>query len=204
MLQFGKMRILVFLLIPICSLRSIAQDFSYNEVSKISENVNSEAEEIMPLLSPDGRTLYFVRAFSALNKGGINAGQDIWTSQKDEEGWASVCNVRSLNNGENNAVIGMDHSGKVVYLINNYTALPRRKQAVASMRKTGKRWKMLSELPLLIDINTDHYGFYVSPDEDVILISMSGEGSLGEEDLYVSFKNDEKTWTTPKHLGEAF
>ena len=161
-LQFGKMRTLIFQLILAFSLPSFAQDFIYTDIGKLPTNVNSTAEEIMPMLTPDGQTLYFSRTFSELNLGGINSGQDVWSSQKNDESWAAVTNVRSLNNGENNAVIGINDDDDILYLINNYTAFPRRKQGVVSMRKVGKRWRRLSELPLSVEIKTDHYGFYIS------------------------------------------
>lgn len=41
----------------------------------------------------------------------------------------------------------------------------------------------------------------MNPAFDVILISMKGADSFGEEDLYVSLKDASEKWTKPKNLG---
>src|SRR5690606_137833 len=46
-------------------------------------------------------------------------------------------------------------------------------------------------------------GVYVSPDFDVMLFSMHGEDSHGEEDLYFSVKDESGQWTPPKNMGST-
>jgi hypothetical protein len=49
--------------------------------------------------------------------------------------------------------------------------------------------------------NRDFLGVFVSPDFDVILFSMRGPDSRGQEDLYFSVKNSAGQWTAPRNMG---
>ena len=52
-------------------------------------------------------------------------------------------------------------------------------------------------------VNTVHNEYaYVAPDESFMLISMNGRGEgLGEDDLYVSFRDKQGGWKKPVNLG---
>ena len=180
-----------------------AQRYEFTKARKLGEEVNTSAEEINPRVSEDGQTLYFTRAFSKKNQGGQYSGQDIWYSTKEGGEWAKGQNLKALNNADNNAVIGLNEAASKLYLINNYTAHPRRVQGVVYSSKTDKnKWSKVEELPVKVEVQNDHYGFFLSPDEEVLVISMMAEGTEGEEDLFVSFRKN-GTWTKPLHMGSV-
>ncbi|MGB3465192.1 MAG: OmpA family protein [Cyclobacteriaceae bacterium] len=184
-------------------IRLQAQEFEFSKAEKLNEDINSEAEEINPRITEDGSTLYFTRTFSAKNMGGKYAGQDIWYSKSEGVDWSKPKNLKALNNGDNNAVVGFDDTGSKLYLINNYTAHPVRELGlVVSEKKTDKKWSDIEALPVKVEVLNDHYGFYLTPDEQVLIISMMADDAIGKEDLYVSF-NENGTWTQPKHMGTA-
>jgi len=45
---------------------------------QLDKSVNSDYSEMNPLLSPDGKTLYFSRKNHPENVGGVNDKEDIW------------------------------------------------------------------------------------------------------------------------------
>jgi OOP family OmpA-OmpF porin len=55
-------------------------------IESLDKNVNSEFSELNPLLSPDGKTLYFSRRNHPDNVGGVNDKEDIWYSELGEDG----------------------------------------------------------------------------------------------------------------------
>lgn len=180
-----------------------AQEWEFKKAEKLNNEINSEAEEINPRVTEDGSTLYFTRTFSSKNLGGKYAGQDIWYSKSEGSEWSKPKNLKALNNGDNNAVVGVDDTGSKLYLINNYTAHPVRELGlVVSEKKTDKKWTDIEALPVKVTVLNDHYGFYLTPDEKVMIISMMGENSKGKEDLYVSL-NENGTWSQPQHLGSV-
>ena len=54
------------------------------EAERLSPAVNSEVSEFRPLISPDGKTLFFSRSNHPGNVGGKEDDEDIWYSELDE------------------------------------------------------------------------------------------------------------------------
>ena len=44
-------------------------------------------------------------------------------------------------------------------------------------------------------------GFYISPDESYMILSSNRPGTSGPNDLWISYKKEDSTWTNPKNLG---
>lgn len=194
------MRILALLFLMVfIGLGSIAQELVFSDPIKLSSSVNSEDEELGIILSNDGKTMYFSRAFHDKNLGGKYAGTDIWMSKKDDQGnWMPAANVgKPWNNKRSNSVIGINHDNTVVYLLNAYS----NKSGIAFSKLINGEWSDPEVIPIPGINRNDFVGFYVNPAFDVILISMKGADSFGEEDLYVSLKDSSGKWTEPKNLG---
>ena len=81
--------------------------------------VNSLADEINPIRSRDGETLYFTRVFSDDNTGGMRDPGDIWfSSMTDSSFWSPPKKMDApINNLQFNGVIGFDGQGGTVYLL---------------------------------------------------------------------------------------
>ena len=175
---------------------SLAQLQDFKEVTKLPPGINSNFEESMPLLSPDGRTLYFTRMMDPENTGGEFSGSDVWASRWDPTifSWGKASNkALSINTKANNTLVGMNRKGDVLYVLNTW--------GIYFTSKSGNSWSK-PELINIPDFRTDGFvGVFVSPDYDVVFISMNGKDSHGEEDLYVSLKDAKGKWSRPKNLG---
>jgi len=85
----------------------------------LSEYVNSNSGELLPLISPDGKKLFFIREEHPKNTNYPEKGtQDIWMSKLDDNGtWSEA---RHLNHPFNliskNALIGFSADGNTRYL----------------------------------------------------------------------------------------
>jgi OmpA-OmpF porin, OOP family len=63
-------------------------------IEAMDGSVNSEYSELNPMLSPDGKTLYFGRKNHPQNTGGVKDKEDIWYSQLGEDGkWQLARNM---------------------------------------------------------------------------------------------------------------
>jgi hypothetical protein len=176
-----------------------AQQFEFSEPSKLSGNINSSAEEAMPLLSSDGKKMYFTRALSEQNEGGIYGGQDIWVSDFINGQWSKATNKLSINTKDNNTIIGIDKDGKTLFFSDGSHG--RKMNGIYMTRIQGTKMSKPEIIPIPGITNLDFIGFYVSPDRDVIFISMKATDSRGEEDLYYTTKDQLGSWSIPKNLG---
>jgi len=194
------MRKLQLLLILVYSLTEVqSQDLVFSEPIKLGSQINSADEELGVLVTPDGSTMYFSRAFHANNTGGKFAGTDIWVSKKDATGqWLPAANMGSKwNNKRSNSVIGINKDNTVVYLLNAYS----NKSGISFSKFYSGEWQAPEFVPIPGINRDDFVGLYANPSFDVILLSMKGKDSYGEEDLYVSLKDSFGNWTEPKNLG---
>src|ERR1700704_201580 len=70
-------------------------------VEQLDKNINSDYSELNPLLSPDGKTLYFSRRNHPENVGGVNDKEDIWFSEIGPDGkWEIAKNMGPKFNNE--------------------------------------------------------------------------------------------------------
>jgi hypothetical protein len=195
-----RIPVFIFCLIPFLSL---GQEWDYGPMRKLPPTISSQYEDILPLQSPDGKTLFFSRAASPENVGGKFAGVDIWISAYDEtlKDWSKPQNEKMFNDRGSNAVIGINEKGDEIYLLN--TTGTKRAQGIYRASKRNNVWSdpELIEIP---GLNTEDFlGAYVTPDLKTIIFSMNGEESRGNEDLYISLKNAKGEWSKPRNLGST-
>ncbi len=191
-------------LLFVSSLTVAGQQLSFDNVRRLPSAINSDAEESMPLLSPDGKTLYFNRTMHPENIGGQFSGSDAWISRKDQltGAWTQASNRKmDINNRANNAIVGLNRTGDVVYLLNTYST--KATKGIYFVKGTGNTWSKPEFIPIPGLAQEGFIGAYVSPDFDIILLSMKREDSRGEEDIYVTLRDSKGVWSEPKNLGQA-
>jgi hypothetical protein len=101
--------LVVFLLF---SLTASGQDKDYGLAEKLPAGINSECDEVFPLLSPDGQTLFFTRVQCDQNEGGRFTGTDIWSSRSNGANvWGLATNEVALNDRDNSTIVGISEKG---------------------------------------------------------------------------------------------
>lgn len=196
-----KKKLLLSGLLLTLSLSSQAQFWNVSEPIRLGGEVNTVAEESIPVFSTDSSKLYFVRTYDDQNKGD-ELDQDIWSSVRISEGTYSECErEKRLNNKFNNAILGMNKDGTVMYVLNAYDGKKDLEKGIAVTRKDGEEWSKPEKVEVPgLDIEGDFYGFHVSENEQVMIISYKGPGTKGEEDLYISTRTG-TGWSAPQHMG---
>jgi outer membrane protein OmpA-like peptidoglycan-associated protein len=157
-------------------------------------------DELNPQLSPDGKTLFFVRSNYKENVGGDKAGQDIYVAKKNDNGiWELAKNIgKPLNNIENNAIGSITKIGLKAYVSNVYGSFtPGISVSNLNDNKFSKPVEVFSEKEIS---SKGFLSFYVSKDEKYMLLSMYTD-PIHNEDLFVSI-HLEGGWTKPKTLGK--
>jgi len=184
-----------------CTFSAISQIWDFDAVQRIPGTINTEKEESIPVFSPDSSMLYFIRSMDESNKGG-KFDQDIWVAKRQSDGSYSECSqLSSLNSKYNNGVVGISKSGSVLYLLDTYDGKKDLVKGIASAERKGDSWSTPERINVpTLDIEGDYYGFHVSDDQTVMLISYKGPGTVGDEDLYVSLKSGD-SWSAPVNLG---
>ena len=198
--ELGKMkRLLIFSLFFLFLIPTHSQSIKFSQAVRLSDEVNTDAEEISPFITNDGKTLFFVRAFHPSNVGGANAGTDIWMSTKDSLGhWSQPTNkIGKWNNSDNNAVVGIREDDQVVYLLNSY----KKESGIAFSKFVDGKWTSPDVIEIPGIAKKNFIGFHMSKSFDVLFISMEGNDGYGQEDIYVSLADSVGKWSRPANLG---
>ncbi len=167
--------------------------------------LNSYADEQIPLLTDNGKSLFFTRAHHAENIGGKADKGDIWFAQlTDSIGWTVPGLLASpINTISYNGVFAYINSS--LYLYSIYRNENSSVQGVSTSNPV--KWPYLWQQPKSISIayfsnESANNGNALSHDGKTMILSLESYKSYGAEDLYVSFWNwADNNWSEPKNLG---
>lgn len=184
-----------------------ANTLNYEKGLSKAENlglqINSAFAERLPIIAPDGKTLWFARKYHPKNIGDDN-NDDIWVSNlQGGDTWSRPVNAgMPLNDARHNFVFAVNPAGNKIWLANEYFS--SKKDGISYSNKHGRVWSR----PKNVRIN-DHYNdspfvcYHISTDERVLLMSVERKDGLGQNDLYVSFRISNKEFSKPISLGHT-
>ncbi|MFK7950262.1 MAG: OmpA family protein [Saprospiraceae bacterium] len=182
-------------------------DIDYSSIVPYPEDlgklVNSNADERLPIISPDGRTLYFTRKLHKDNIG-KDKNDDIWFSKLQEDGtWGRATNIDvPLNNERHNFVVAVGQGGDLIYMQNAYKRWS--KDGIAFAKLEGENWARPEAMKIKDMYNNSTFAnYHVSPDGNILMMAIEREDAVGDMDLYVSFRISESEWSAPKNLGKT-
>lgn len=211
-------------------------------LEKLPEDINSPLyDEIGPVLSQDGQTLYFTRVghpnfdktliidgenqaqklpeeeynnllskiFSQLAGSKIRNpihseyNQDVWIASFEKNELTNIEHPGApLNNALPNSICGLTPNKNNFLIINQFLPDGGMDQGFSIIKKNGPNWgfpapiKIENYYTLGKEVNVT-----MSPDGEVLILSIERKKGYGRNDLYVSFKDKVDGWTEPMNLG---
>jgi OmpA-OmpF porin, OOP family len=179
-------------------------------IEALDQNVNSEFKELNPLLSPDGKTLYFSRQNHPENVGGAQDKEDIWYSELDSAGrWQLARNMGALNNAGPNFVntiqtVTPDGKSAIMLLGNKYLNNGKMLAGVSISSNVGGSWSKPVALNIANDYNyAERANYFLADNRKTLLMSVERDDTHGDRDLYVTFMNPDSSWAEPLNLGDV-
>lgn len=187
---------------PIKAQINLVDYFNYKgEPENLGRTVNSRFEDRLPIIAPDGRTLYFARKEQP-DESGQYLSDDIFYSELGPNGqWMPAQDIgKPLNNEFHNYVAAVSTDGEELILANEYNRFGDEGVSVAT-RKKGK-WSRPDALRIKSMYNENEFSCYhMGVDGDVILLAIEQDDTYGDMDIYVSFKEEGDKWTRPLNIG---
>ncbi|HET9055179.1 MAG TPA: OmpA family protein [Cyclobacteriaceae bacterium] len=194
-----KSSILILLLIG--SISAAAQVLSQQALQVI----NSAYDEQSPVLSPDGKLLFFTVCNHPLNIGGKRDPGDIWFSEWKDGHWTAPQQAGALlNDRAYNAVAGFSADGSQVFLLNHYgpAGTVAATQGISVSKKVGGGWSRPENISIPYFQNKSSLqSGYISADGSAFVYAAETYGTKGVEDIYVSLKNPDGKWQQSINLG---
>ena len=179
-----------------------------NEVAdpiNLGTAINSEAHELAPLISPDGQLLYYTRQDHPGNLG-EKKNQDVWCAQLGEDGqFLPAKNIAGpINNERNNSICSVTPDGQTLLVLNVYKKDGGSDKGLSLSHKEGEdRWSFPEALVIEDYYNNNKYGEYnLANDGKTLVLAIERDDTKGAKDIYVSFRNEDGSWTVPMHTGD--
>jgi len=172
----------------------------------LGPNINSKYEELLPVISPDGNTLYFVRNFHPDNIGYVEGveNQDIWFSELQGDGsWSPAQNMGTpINSVGHNFVSSCMPDGNTLLLGNVYHDDGTLSGGVSETHRTQYGWCFPEKINIEYYYNYSQFAtYFMSNSGKVMLMTLARKIRIGGEDIYVSFKKNDTLWSEPLNLG---
>lgn len=174
------------------------------DIRNMGPLVNSPQHDYCPLVTADGRTLYFTSRRSGTTGGQKDpSGQwmeDIYMAKRIDDVWTNAVNVRApLNTNTHDATVGLapDGSSMIVY----HTGQGLQAGDLYEARLEGGKW----QAPQLMTerINSKHHepSASIAPGGDEIYFTSDRPGGYGGRDLYRIRRLPNGEWSLPLNLG---
>lgn len=177
-------------------------DASQEMAELVAHKINTDLAEVRPLISPDGKTLYFCRRNSPNNIKGTKDFQDVWVSHLNENGeWSEPANLGSnVNDKHANAMCAISPDGQTAIFYNTYEKISN---PLARAKFVNNQWT--KPIPIAIEDYYNHSqfsDFYVCFKNNVLFMSVERDDSRGDQDLYISFMDEYGNCQAPINLGD--
>ena len=171
------------------------------QLVSLSREVNTQYHDSAPVVSPDGKTLYFTVNDHPENTRGKGS-QDIWFSELSTDGrWTPAKHMaQPLNTNLFNQVLSVSPDGNTLLVRGGSS---RDGIGFSLCRRTNGQW--MKPEPQKIDgfekmCKGRFNGAFIALDASALLLYFSEKEGANYSDLYVCFPSGTNKWTSPQPI----
>ena len=172
----------------------------------LGPQVNCDGGDISPVITADGKRLYFGR-YPFIGNIGDPTTEDIWyTDLKPDGSWGPAVNIGPpLNNYSSNFLISITPDRNQVVVGNTYYSNGAPKGAgISSAVMTEKGWSVPRDIRIDQYYNNSTYSeLSLDPSGMVLLMTVEREDTRGQRDIYVSKRKRDGSFSVPVNCGRT-
>ncbi|MBI5324215.1 MAG: OmpA family protein [Ignavibacteriae bacterium] len=175
-----------------------------NKPERLSREVNSIYDELSPLISPDGKKLYFTRDSHPENTGNLKK-DDIWVSELDSlSNFKEAQNIGfPINNDKNNFACSITPDGNSLLVGNIYLTDGKMKPGVSISYFDGEKWTFPDSLKINNFYSKGKYAsYFLTSSGKNLFMSVERDDGYGGTDIYISFLLNNGNWSEPVNIGK--
>ncbi len=176
-------------------------------LEQLGSAINTEFNELNPVISPDNKTLYFVRVSHPSNSFGAKGSQDVWYTENRDDSWTIARRMpNSINKDQYNDLFSITPDGNTILISGVYSGGRRENEAgLSTCKKTKTGWGEPQQviIPKFNDLCKGQFlTACLSNDGKTLILAFSEKKNSKQDDLYVSFLGKDGRWTKPESLGD--
>ncbi len=164
---------------------------------RLSEEINSKDNEILPAISPDGKNLFFVL------ENRKNRDQDIYNSSLNiSQKWTKRNSIISLNTKYADAILSIFNNGNSLLLLGTYDKHGIKSLGFSVSNRTKSGWTFPKTIKIKgYSTENKFISATISRDGKTLLYALERVDGFGDLDIYISFMDDEGVFSKPLNLG---
>ncbi|MDP4230178.1 MAG: OmpA family protein [Bacteroidota bacterium] len=182
--------------------RTFAQEKKLPKKQNLGRLINSPYSEIAPIISPNGKLLFFTMGIGNPYNQGEDHLQDCYVSKFQSGAWGKPKNLGiPINSPGNDAICGVSPDGQVLFLKNFYY---NHVSGLCFAQRTPKGTWQIDPITIESYANSNQFSSQcISTNGQFIILSIEQAGGYGGLDLYVSRLKDRKKnlYGPPESLG---
>jgi outer membrane protein OmpA-like peptidoglycan-associated protein/tetratricopeptide (TPR) repeat protein len=160
---------------------------------KLSESINTDAQEYFPCITADGESLIFTRRGKT--------GEDFYFSKKENDKWAEATAITTLNTLGNEGGQSISADGRTIV----YTACGRPGGYgdcdLYFSEYTNGKWTTTKNMGANVNSRVWDSHPALSADGRIVYFSSSRSGGLGLADIWFTERQNDGSWSVVKNLG---
>lgn len=175
----------------------------------LGPGINSRFDEVLPVITPDGKTLYVDRKDHPNNYAfNPKAADNIWFSEIQSDGkWGTLRNIgQTLNNGYGSYTASITPDGNTMVLggVFDRSGYAKDQAPILMSRRNANGWGNPKRIKIDSFYNFNQYmEVSLANDGKTMILSLQRWDSHGERDLYLCVLQNDSTWSEPKNLGSS-
>ncbi|MBU3698411.1 MAG: OmpA family protein [Candidatus Kapabacteria bacterium] len=188
------------------SIKTIDDEIVIGEPESLGPQVNSTGGDISPVITADGKRLYFGR-YPHKDNIGDTLTEDIWYTDLQPDGtWGPAKNQGPpLNNYSSNFLVSIAPDRNSAIVGNTYYSNGAPKgSGISSTFMTERGWSIPTEVKVDKYYNEDEYSeLCLDPTGMVLMMAVQRSDGLGQKDLYISRRKANGMFTEPVNCGPS-
>lgn len=166
---------------------------------KPMSGINTFDDEGAASFSADGEEVYYSLCRRPDGVGDC----DLYTSVLDDSGWKKVVNLgRVVNSPQWDGQPSINPDGTALYFSSRREgSIDGSEDIWVAYRNTGGAWNTPINLGDIVNTSGSERSPFIAADGRTLYFSSDEHPGYGEHDLFVTYKQDDGTWSTPQNLG---
>lgn len=172
-------------------------DYDLDRIN-LGNTINSEISEISIKITPDGKNMFFGRKYGKdqiLHSELINGE---WTLPK-------ILPFPVNRRDNHNVIVAISGDGNRIYIEGNYNEKNQyTKKGLSYTDRTSEDWSDIVNITApLKNVDGNQVSYFMSADRRYLISSLENDQSIGESDLFVSFLQEDGSYSELLNLGNV-